>query len=126
MRLVLSKSICRREFGSESVPEADLEVLRRTMEPSLTVPIKGDKLPKGSRLLKAYVTTARGPRRVVHLLAVADGTLFLLFYRDKSDPVGQNITIKNAAFRKQLHRHLDLMAEDLRKGSVAILETPAK
>jgi hypothetical protein len=30
MRLVLSKSICLREFGSGSIPKADLEALRRT------------------------------------------------------------------------------------------------
>jgi len=125
MRLVLSKSICMLEFGQEFVPTPDFEPLLRTLEPSLTVPIKGEGLPKGSRLLKAYVTTPKGPRRAVHLLAVADGTLFLLFYRDKNDSVGRNITIKNPAFRRQLHRHLDLLTQDLREGNVTILEMPA-
>lgn len=47
-------------------------------------PIKGEGLPKGSRLLEVYATSPDGARRNVHLLAVADDTLFLLFYRGKT------------------------------------------
>ncbi|MCC5838983.1 MAG: hypothetical protein JJT96_02580 [Opitutales bacterium] len=58
----------------------------------------------------------------MHLLAVAEDTLFLLFYRDKKDSVGANITIKNPAFRRQLHKHLALLQKDLEMGAFEVWE----
>ena len=58
----------------------------------------------------------------MHLLAVAEDTLFLLFYRDKKDSVGANVTIKNPDFRKQLHKHLALLRKDLEKGAFEVWE----
>ena len=43
-------------------------------------------------------TSPQGARRIVHLLAVADDTLFLLSYRDKKDQIGANVTIKTTLF----------------------------
>lgn len=122
MSLVIAKSICRREFGEDRVPEPFAEVLRRSMAIDLATVIKGSGLPPGSRLLKIYATSPEGARRIVHLLSVEDGTLFLLFFRDKKDPVGQNITIHNKDFRRQLHKHLDLLAKDLEDGNYATLD----
>ena len=45
-----------------------------------------------------------------------DGTLFLLFYRDKKDAVGANITPKNSAFTEQLKKHLALLRADIEAG----------
>jgi hypothetical protein len=56
------------------------------------------------------------------LLVVAEETLFLLFYRDKKDSVGANVTIKNPAFRKQLHKHLDLLKGDIEAGKFIVWE----
>jgi hypothetical protein len=122
MRLVLSKSICKAEFGKTSVPALHVPPLKRSCASGLATPIKGEGLPKGSRLLKVYATSPDGARRIVHLLAVADDTLFLLFYRDKKDAVGANITIKNKAFRQQLHKHLELLQKDLQEGAFEIWE----
>jgi hypothetical protein len=88
----------------------------------LATVIKGSGPPPASRLLKVYATSPEGARRIVHLISVEDGTLFLLFFRDKKDPVGQNITIHNQEFRRQLHKHLDLLAQDLDKGNYSALD----
>ena len=81
MALIIGESICRREFGG-SIAQADLEVLLRAAKPTLGIPNKGEHLPKGTRLLKTYATSPQGAKRVVFLLEVAKGDLFLLFYRD--------------------------------------------
>lgn len=122
MRLVLSKSICEAEFGQSSVPALYVPSLNRSRAFELATSIKGDGLPKGTRLLKVYATSPDGARRIVHLLAVADETLFLLFYRDKKDAVGANVTIKNKAFRLQLHKHLELLQKDLQSGAFEVWE----
>ena len=80
------------------------------------VSIKGEELPKGSRLVKLYVTTIAGARRIVFLVDVETGTGFLLFYRGKNDTIGKNITIKNPVFRKRLLQYLDLLQSDLVTG----------
>jgi len=122
MSLVIAKAICRREFGEDCVPEQWVEVLRRSSAIDLATVIKGSGLPPASKLLKIYATSPEGARRIVHLLSVDDGTLFLLFFRDKKDPVGQNITIHNKEFRRQLRKHLDLLAKDLEEGNYSTLD----
>jgi len=115
MRLVLAASIVAKEFGG-GISAQDAAVLKRSTRIELAKVIRGQGLPKGTRLLKVYATSSSGARRVVHLLAVEDETLFLLFYRNKQDAVGKNISMSNPAFRKQLHRHLDQLNADLEAG----------
>lgn len=91
---------------------------------ALATPISAKGLPPKTRLLKGYATTARGPRRVVYLLAVEDGALFLLFYRPKNDPVGANVSHQNPAFVKALGQHLDLLQADLLAGNFDLLGAP--
>jgi len=55
---------------------------------------------------------------VIYLLAVADNDLFLLFYRDKNDPLGANASMKNPVFLIQLHRYLDLLEQDIQSGAL--------
>ena len=117
MRLLLSRKISRKEFG-RILPADDLAVLQRTARVVLATPIAGSGLPKGTRLLKAYGTSRSGPKRVIYLLAVAENDLFLLFYRDNNDPLGANATMKNPAFRTQLHRYLDLLQQDIQANAV--------
>lgn len=122
MALILGARIRRKEFG-DFVSEGDLEVILRSARVVLTTPIKGDGLPKGTRLLKAYATSVAGPRRIVYLLEVSGGDLMLLFYRDKNDQVGANVTIKNKAFKQALNKHLDALTEDLQTGEFEVYET---
>ncbi|MEI6070811.1 MAG: hypothetical protein WCS31_03385 [Verrucomicrobiae bacterium] len=117
MKLLVSRRILKREFG-RAISTDDFSVLRRTAKVVLATAIAGPGLPAGTRLLKAYGTARSGPKRVIYLLAVAEGDLFLLFYRGKNDPVGANATVKNPAFRSELHKHLTLLEQDIRSGEI--------
>lgn len=121
MTLIIGNSIRRREFG-DSIPNDDLEVIIRSAKAELTTPIKGGGIPKGTRLLKAYATSPKGARRIVFLMEVKGGDLFLLFYRDKKDKIGANITIKNKAFKSQLWKHMDDLFSDIQSGDFKIIE----
>lgn len=118
MIVVIAHGIRRKEFKQGKIPPADLEAILGGYAEGIMVAIKGDALPKGSRLVKLYVTTVAGARRIVFLVDVETGTAFLLFYRGKNDPIGANITIKNSVFRKRLHIYLDLLHADVVSGQV--------
>jgi hypothetical protein len=124
MPLIISESIRKREFKRGKISAEDLSALLRTARFDLGTLIKGSQLPSGTQLIKAYATTPNGPRRVVYLLAVEQGDLFLLFYRSKNDPIGRNITIHNPVFKKALHDHLDLLLTDISEGHLEIHEIP--
>lgn len=118
MIVVIADSIRRKEFTRGEIPPVDLEAILGGYAEGIMVAIKGDALPKGSRLVKLYVTTVAGARRIVFLVDVETGTGFFLFYRGKNDPIGTNITIKNPVFRKRLHIYLDLLHADIVSGQV--------
>jgi hypothetical protein len=121
MALIIGHSILRQEFGA-SIPVDDLEVIQRSARIELTTSIKGKGLPKGTRLLKAYATSPSGAKRVVFLLEVEGGDLFLLFYRDKKDPVGVNISIQNKVFQNQLAKHLDALLKDIQDKNYTVYQ----
>ena len=120
MAIVVSHRIRAREFG-KAIPEQVLPVLLRTARVVLATPMAGAELPAGTRLMKAYATSPEGPRRIVYMLQVETGDLFLLFYRDKNDPIGANISSKNPAFRAQLRKHLALLLEDINRNQVEVI-----
>lgn len=103
------------------IPADAKEALLRSARVALTTPLMGKGLPAGTRLLKAYATSARGPRRIVYLLAVEDGTLFRLFYRDKNDELGANITPKNPLFARQLKKYLAWLKADIDTGKFEVI-----
>lgn len=70
-------------------------------------------MPVGTKLIKIYATTVGGARRMVHLVDVASGDVFFLFYRTKNDRIGENITIKNPEFKRKLQEYLVILFEDL-------------
>lgn len=121
MALVVGHSIRKRELGDE-ISAAVTEILIRSANVALARPIKGKNLPKGTKLLKFYATSSEGPRRIVYLLEVDSGDLFLLFYRSKNDEVGGNASIKNKAFRIQLEKSLDLLIEDIERGDFDLID----
>jgi hypothetical protein len=53
-------------------------------------------------LIKVYATSKTGAKRIVFLLETATTDRFFLFYRDKDDEIGKNVTIKNPLFKKTL------------------------
>ena len=121
MSLIIGDSIRQKEFGTD-IPLPDREVIIRSARVDLTTAIKGDQLPKGTRLLKAYATSPNGARRIVFLLEVEEGDLFLLFYRNKKDAVGGNMTIQNKTFKTQLDKHLNGLRDDLDSGNFEVVD----
>jgi len=115
--LFIAARIRKREFG-KLIPPADKEALLDGARLDLAQPIAGKDLPKGTRLLKVYATTKQGPRRILYLLVVAEGDLFVLFYRDKKDAVGENMSPKSTAFNAELEKHLELLREDILKNRI--------
>jgi hypothetical protein len=113
--LFIAERVRKREFGRE-ISSGDKKTLLEGAHVCLAVNIAGHGLAKGTRLLKAYATTKRGPRRIFYLLVVQENDLFVLFYRTKQDDVGANMSPKNPAFSKALAKHLDLLRDDLAAG----------
>ena len=64
MALIIGNSIRRKEFG-DNIPNDDLEIVIRSAKAELATLIKGEGIPKGTRLLKAYATSPKGARRIV-------------------------------------------------------------
>lgn len=118
MIVVIAQSIRNKEFKRGTIPPSDLSCIVQSYTEGIGVYIKGEKLPKGSRLLKVYATTTQGARRIVFLVDVALGTGFFLFYRSKDDPIGKNISIKNPHFKKALHAYIDLLQKDIVSKSI--------
>jgi len=123
LKIFISEQIRQREFG-KSIPVQDLPVLARSCRLALATPIAGKGLPVGTRLLKSYATSPSGPKRVIYLLVVDDGDVFLLFYRGKNDAIGNNTSMANPAFKASLAKHLALLEEDIRAGQIESLDFP--
>ena len=117
MRLFVGKSILKKELGGNLSAE-DISVFRRAVRPGLLLGIKGSGLPAKTKLLKGYATSRLGPRRIVCLLMVEKDDYFLLFFRPKGDPIGDNISLKNPSFKTALDKHLSLLRTDLLAGHV--------
>lgn len=115
--LFISAQIRRKEFGRK-VPAEDLPVITRSSRAALGVPIAARGLPPHTQLIKAYATSKRGPKRIVYLLTVEDGDMFLLFYRGKNDAIGKNASMSNPAFRAALDKYLAMLEADIVGGDI--------
>lgn len=93
-------------------------MIARSARAALGVNIAARGLPPHTQLIKSYATSKRGPKRIVYLLVVEDGDMFLLFYRGKNDPIGGNVSMANPAFSKTLEKYLALLEADIADGNV--------
>ncbi len=89
-----------------------MEVILRSCKKDIYDPISGD-IPSATQLIKVYATSKTGAKRIVFLLEMETGDRFFLFYRDKDDEIGENVTIKNPLFKKTLENYLDILEEDM-------------
>lgn len=117
MKVFVSAQIRREEFGRK-IPAEDLPVIARSARAALGIPIAARGLPPHTRLIKAYATSKRGPKRTVYLLAVEDGDMFLLFYRGKNDSIGRNASMANPVFRAALDKYLAMLEADITDGEI--------
>lgn len=122
MAIIISNAIKKKEFAKGKISESDKAVLKRTARLELATTIKGKGLPKGAKIVKAYGTSASGAKRVVYMLTSDNEDFMLLFYRDKNDAIGKNITISNPAFKEEVSKHIDLLLADLESGNYSVLQ----
>ncbi len=120
--VIISHRIKKKEFRMGVIPPDDLNIILKSFDRGIFTIIKGDRLPRDSRLIKIYATTVAGARRIVFLVDAQSDTGFLLFYRSKQDKIGQNISIKNPVFKKTLQAYLDLLDGDLDSKSIDIYQ----
>lgn len=117
MAIIISNSILKKEFGKAGIVNDDKAVLQRTARLELSTEIKGNGVPSGAKIVKAYGTSKSGAKRVVYMLTSDNNDFMLLFYRDKNDKIGKNITIANPEFKKAISKHIDLLIKDLLSGN---------
>ena len=110
-RLFIPRRIAKRELRDNSARNEVIGAWRKAIFDRL--PAKG---VEGCRLLKAYVTSAGGPRRTLYLLQDASGDAVLLMHRPKGDPVGDNMAYANPAFRTAVDKAITTAAEDIEAG----------
>jgi hypothetical protein len=105
VRLLFPRNLARREFGQDlAVRDEIVGAWRKSIFAPL--PAKG---VAGCRLLKAYVTTARGPQRTLFLLQAASGDTVFLMHRPKGDPIGAFAKAVDQAMSQALR---DIVAGD--------------
>jgi hypothetical protein len=116
-RLFITRRIANRELGDTSARDEVVVAWRKAIFDRL--PAKG---VVGCRLLKAYVTTAKGPRRTLYLLQDVSGDAVLLMHRPKGDPVGDNMAYANPAFRAAVDKAITTAAADIEAGEFEAID----
>lgn len=136
MDIIVPFSIRKRELGGVVSDEAKKIFEKLKERPQLAVIISAKGLPERTTLHKVYSTTPDGARRLLFFcrhappptpVKLARGKKkpalppaplpperwVLLFYRDKGDEVGDNMSPKNPAYAAQLGRNLIQAIQDL-------------
>lgn len=136
MDIIVPHSIRKRELAGRISTDA-LKILQKIKsKPELLGNISAPGLPARTTLYKVYATSPLGPRRLLFLCrhpsvppVGKSGTpvapnpqaqpqrLVLIFFRDKSDSVGENMSPKNPAFVDQLKANLVLALDDVTKST---------
>jgi hypothetical protein len=118
--IIIPHRIKKKELGGEISHEAR-KIFEKLKEKSATsVEISSPGLPDRTTLHKVYATTEGGARRLLFFCrhtaspaVIHDERWVLLFYRNKSDRVGKNMSPKNPEFVAQLGKNLRLAIDDI-------------
>ena len=120
MKIIVAHSIRKKEFSKGRISSSDLGIITKAFAKGISIPIKGKSLPKNSRLVKLYVTTVGGAKRMVFLVDVKTGDGYLLFFRGKNDAIEKNISIKNPLFQQRLVQYLQFLDADMQEGQFTV------
>ena len=120
MEIIVPHRIRKRELDG-TIPEEARKLFDKLKDkPGLAETISARGLPASTTLHKVYATTEGGARRLLFFCRHAFGGAshtperwVLLLYRDKSDPVGKNMTHKNPQFVAELAKNLQAALTDL-------------
>ncbi len=118
MKIIFAKSILKKE----NINNQEKNLICKAFGKGIFDIIKGENLPSNSELIKIYMTTVLGARRVVFLVDVVTKDGFFLFYRSKNDLIGENISIKNKIFKETLKKYLHLLKFDLENREYELVE----
>lgn len=118
MKIIFSKSIAKKE----QIHEREKNFLAKAYAKGIFTVIKGESLPKNSRLAKFYLTTRQGAYRALFLVDMFSGDGFFLFYRSKNDKIGKNITIQNENFKQALWKYLLILKQDIQVKNYEVFE----
>lgn len=115
--LLIPRTLAKRELGGDLAARA--EVIAAWQKGVFdALPAKG---VDGVRLLKAYVTTSRGPRRTLFLLQAASGDTVFLMHRPKGDPIGDNMSYRNPGFAKAVGKAMSRALRDIVAGAFDVV-----
>jgi len=123
MDIIVPHSIRKKELSGTVSEEAKKIFAKIKEKPELAVGIAAKGLPDRTTLHKVYATTPGGVRRLLFFCRHTPPKLpgspqiperwVLVFYRDKGDAVGDNMSHKNAAFESQLEKNMARALGDL-------------
>ncbi len=111
-----------RLIKKEKLSQTDIDVVIKSCKKGIFTPLKGVDIPSETSLIKIYVTTIQGARRIALLLDEEIGVAHFLFFRKKDDPIGKNMSIKNPVFKKTLKQYLQLWELDVKDDNFDIFE----
>lgn len=117
-KLVFSQKLIKKE----KLKENDKNIVIKVCKKNIFTKIKGRNIPADSSLIKIYVTTVEGAKRIVLLFDEEVQVGYFLFFRNKDDSVGKNISLRNPAFKKTLDIHLNLLGEDMAQENFEIVQ----
>lgn len=120
-----SASDSEKEISATESADAKKLFAKLKAKPELATGLSAKGLPERTSFYKVYATTANGARRLLFFYrrpaAPVQGTSataaperwVLLFYRDKNDVVGKNMSPANPNFETHLGKNFALAIEDL-------------
>lgn len=98
MKIVFSEKISKKE----KLTEKEVIWLIKAYQKGIFQFIKGEFLPKHSRLAKLYMTTVLGARRAVFLIDMNSRDAFFYFFDLKKTPSGQIFQSKTPSLKHYL------------------------
>jgi hypothetical protein len=116
--VVFSRHLIRKE----QLTQKEIEIIVKVCKKDIFTKIKGENIPDESSLVKIYVTTIEGARRLVLLFDEKTNVKYFLFFRKKDDPIGKNVSIKNPKFKEKLYQYLRILDEDMMNDNFEIVE----
>lgn len=117
-KLVFSQKLIKKE----KLKEKDKHIIIKVCRKNIFTKIKGRNIPADASLIKIYVTTIQGAKRIVLLFDEEVQAGYFLFFRNKNDVIGKNISMKNPAFKKALDIHLNLLEQDMDQENFEIVQ----
>ena len=120
MDIIVPFSIRKKELAGTVSAEARKIFEKIKEKPALAIAITAKGLSERTTLHKVYATTPGGARRLLFFCRHASPSQsetrerwVLVFYRNKGDLVGDNMSHKNRAFGAQLEKNLTNALGDL-------------